>query len=134
MPEKPDPTFVERPKPFNQILAQLEAGVLHEELSEKVRDLTAWMSEFAAQRGSAKGSLTLRLDFAMEKGLVVIKGEVSAKTPKLDREQTVMWLTPGNNLSNENPKQQPLFPRKLPEPSRRSMLGPTSSRQGRSDE
>jgi len=33
----------------------------------------------------------------------------------MTREPTIFWLTPGNNLSTENPKQLPLMPRKLPD-------------------
>jgi hypothetical protein len=110
-----DPKMVEGVKPFNSVLAQLEGGMLHEELSDKIHDLNAALSEFAAQRGQAKGSLTLRLDMTMKNGIVVIKGEVVTKTPKLDREETIFWLSPGNNLSVENPKQLPLAPRKLPD-------------------
>lgn len=53
-------------------------------------------------------------------GSVEIEADIKVKAPKFKREKTHFWLTPGNNLSDQNPKQTQMFPRRVggeqPEP------------------
>lgn len=109
MAQKEPEQLPESAKPFTTILAQLEGGALHEDLSDMVRDLSAKMSEYAANNGEAKGALTLTLSFKLDRGGVMdVVADAAVKAPKFKREKSLFWLTPGNNLSPENPRQTSL--------------------------
>lgn len=118
MPEKEKPgPLVEPTKPFNLFLGSIEGGALHDDLSDEVRELNAALSEYAASNGVAKGSITIKLNFVLEKaGTLDVTADIATKTPKTKRERTVLWLTPGNNTSTENPKQVQMFPRRTAVP------------------
>lgn len=109
----------ETPKPFNLVLAQMEDGVLHDDLTDKLHELLGDISQHAADtNGDAKGVLSINLTFKLSEGVIHVQAEVKTVAPKQTRARTMFWLTPGNNLSAENPKQRelPLAPRRLPEP------------------
>ncbi len=110
-----DQPLTETAKPFATILTQLEGGVLNADLSDMLRDLNAKMSEHAENNAVAKGELVLTLKMKIERGgLLEIQADAKVKAPKFQREKSHFWLTPGNNLTPENPKQPALFPRSVP--------------------
>lgn len=114
MPEETVKPPTETTQPFTRVLAQIEGGVLHDDLSDDVRELCAKLSQHAADNGVAKGALTLVLNFRIERGGVMeIDADVKVKTPRARRERSVFWLTPGNNLTPENPRQLTFGPRKV---------------------
>ncbi|HQR18023.1 MAG TPA: hypothetical protein PK948_06615 [Gemmatimonadales bacterium] len=113
-PETPNPP-PEGPKPFPQFLRELEDGVLVDDLGSETREILATLSEHAAQNGSAKGRLTLVLNFALgSDGVVQITADYASKLPRSSRARTMGWLTPGNNYSRTNPKQAELPLRVMP--------------------
>jgi hypothetical protein len=94
---------------FTHVLHELEDGLLHAELSALVRSTCEQLSAHAEAYGKASGSLTLTLRFSTERGgPVSIDAEVVNKTPKIARPKSIMWLTPGGNLTPHNPRQQRL--------------------------
>jgi len=99
---------------FTHFLRQFADGQAHFELTEEMHALLVLLSHEANQRGQAgkaKGRLTLVVDFTVEaNGVVGAKYQVNTKEPKPDRSDDVFWLTPGKNLSKDNPKQQTMFP------------------------
>jgi len=105
----------EGPRSFAVFLQQLGEGTAHTELTTEMRDLLVLLHEEARSQGdagSAKGKLTLTIDFKVEaKGPVAIGWNVATREPKPVRAEDHFWLTPGRNLSRDNPKQQKLFPR-----------------------
>lgn len=113
-----DPGTVEAvttpPRPFSHVLAMMEGGQLQNDASDAMRDLCSALSEHDAQQGKAKGTLTIVLDVKMEGGIVEIVGDVKVKAPKLKREKSIFWLTPANDLSQENPKQLTMGLRSAP--------------------
>jgi hypothetical protein len=110
--------LVEGTKPFSLFLGQLEGGAFHDDLSDDLRALNEKLAEFAAQNGLAKGSLVLKFTFKLDRdGVLEVNTDVATKAPKLSRARSVMWLTPGNNITHENPKQISMFgPRKVAQP------------------
>lgn len=106
----------EGPRGFSVLLQQIDDGSLHAELSETTQKLITELTNQADRYGTkTKGSLTVTLAFtANTKGNVEVVSEVKTKTPKEKRMPTVMFVTPGGNLSPENPRQQRLPLREVP--------------------
>jgi len=102
---------------FLVTLAALEDGQLAADLTAKQHDLAKKLAAGAAVAGRAKGSLSLRLTLNVDAGgTVQIDGEIVVKEPKTLRSRTVMWLSKGDNLVAENPKQIRLPLREVPAP------------------
>jgi len=111
---------MEGPRGFSHLLQQVQDGELHAELSENLqqlmKDLRLYSDRF--QR-DAKGNITLSLNVTVHgNGSVSIMGDVKMKTPKTPRAPSTFFLTPGNNLTLENPRQQRLPLREVPIPKR----------------
>jgi hypothetical protein len=77
------------------------------ELSVAQQKLLKEIREVAGRSGSdAKGSLTLKLTYAGEpNGTMDVRYDITVKGPKKKLGRTVMFLTPGANLTTENPRQ-----------------------------
>ena len=108
--EKDEAVVEEGPRSFAVFLQQFDGGTLHAEISEEMRDLTAYLyTQSANSGGKAKGKLSLSFDIVVESGGVVsIKPEIAVKKPKVERSRQIYWTTPGNNLTPHTPRQQRL--------------------------
>lgn len=106
MAEKP-----EGPRAFARFIEALSEGDVHAELSNELHELGVKLRSTARNRmTTVKGSLVLKLKFAAdEKGVVDIEHVIETKVPKPKAAKAMMWLTPGGNMSAENPR-QPLLP------------------------
>lgn len=94
---------------FATILAQIGDGVLHSELSEKLQALNTVLFAHAEKFSNAKGEITLTLKLSMDSmGTTDVTSEIKVKEPKRVSPKSVFWLSKGNNLVNENPKQTKL--------------------------
>jgi len=95
---------------FTDAIAVMEDGQLLHDLTEKQRDLIGDLNN-AIQDGarSAKGTLTLKIDYKLEGGVIETQADLKTKTPEPKRERSMMWATPENNLSRSNPKQRDIF-------------------------
>ena len=123
---------VEGTKPFADTLRMFEGGELSSDLAEKLRDLNANLSEHAATNSKATGRLTLTISLTHEKGLVTVITDITTKEPKTRRAPTALWLTPGNNLSRQDPRQMEMGPRALAGDSAPKDVGaPTIVREAR---
>ena len=95
----------ESTKPFSHTLEEIEGGALSADLQDTLIDLNARLSETAANRGKAKGKLTIVFEVMHEKGMVIVTPEITVKVPKAKRAPTALFLTEGNNLSRSDPRQ-----------------------------
>jgi hypothetical protein len=103
---------------FGVLLQQLDDGAVHADLSETLRKVAGELSDIANQVGKAKGTVTLKLSLAAEdNGMVFIDAEIASKTPKMKHARAAFWLTKGNNLTPENPRQQKLPLREVAPPA-----------------
>ena len=95
---------------FGVFLAKVNDGDAQLELSRELHSLLEALADEADRTmGIAKGTLTLKLGFAVEhNGVVGVKYDVATKEPTIARGGSVFWLTKGRNLTNENPKQKKL--------------------------
>lgn len=94
---------------FSQIIGYLEGGQLNQDLTEEIRNVIATLHNEALSRGGKqKGSLTIKLDFLLEEGVIEVRADCSAKLPRHQRGRSMLWATPDNLLTAKNPKQTEL--------------------------
>ena len=104
------PAPPEDARSFAQFLQMLEDGQLNADLSEALRNLNAAMNNHVQTfGGKCKGYITVKIDFALEKGVFDITADFQEKLPKAKRDRSIAWSTPGNNFTPENPRQMSLF-------------------------
>lgn len=100
----------ERLKTINsatQLLQTLEGGQLHADLMSTIDDTISEMADYANGAGShkAKGSVTLTIDFDLELDQLRIRTAIKSKSPEQPRRPSILFLTPGNKMSVEQPSQ-----------------------------
>ncbi len=100
----------EAAKGFNSFLQTLEDGQFHNELSNELRDLNAEMNNHAINYGlAAKAKITITIDIVLKNGVFDIMADKKITPPKAPRQRSILWSTPGNNFTPQNPKQQDMF-------------------------
>jgi hypothetical protein len=99
----------EENRTFSILVQRLEGGNLHSDLTQAMQDVVAALQDSEREvGGKPTGSITLALKFRLDGGIVEVRGEVKSTMPKVEREKTVFWATPNNNLTSRNPKQHDL--------------------------
>lgn len=100
----------EGPRSFAHQVATLCDGDLNAAASQDMHDLLlALRSEAQARCKKVKGTFKLELTIEVNDDDVAgISFSVKTKAPEPRRRTAVMWLSPGANLSPENPRQQNL--------------------------
>lgn len=111
------------PRAFAVLFQQIANGALQDEATVEFHELLKYLSLQASAggpSGTAKGRLTIALAVSVgANGHVGIKYDVTTKEPKPERSDDLFFLTPGKNLSRDNPVQPDLFgPREVPSPQR----------------
>jgi len=89
-------------KPFNDTLVQLRYGTLHDELTDELNQLTDDVTR-TGKTGSL--TLTIKLKPTNNSGQIEIIDNIKVVTPKETKGTTIMFATPENNLSRDDPKQ-----------------------------
>lgn len=100
-------------KPFNETLCSIRAGVLVNELTEKLAAAVK-----AVEETGKSGELTLKLTIKKiaRFGAIDIADKVTVKIPEDQPVTTLMFSTPEGNLVTEDPRQQKLELRAVPVP------------------
>lgn len=89
------------PRTFAQTVEALRFGTLGDELTDKLRDLTAK----CASTGRA-GSIQLTINLKPGRGgQIEVFDDVKVKLPKEEKGSTLMFATPENNLTRDDPRQ-----------------------------
>lgn len=100
---------IEGPRSFSVILAGLDDGSIHRELSEELhRVVTELRDRSTAEDRKLSGSLALTLKIDVRKGVADVTADVVTKLPRRRREPTTVWVTKGGNLTTEVPRQEKL--------------------------
>ena len=95
---------------FSEFVGMLEDGRLASDLTDELKKINEEMHDFAQASGKkAKASLTIKIDFVLDRGIFEIASKLSTKLPELERDRSVCWSTPDGHFSPENPKQLKLF-------------------------
>lgn len=93
-------------KSFTAFLQQAENGALAHDASEALAKVLEEIADANTSRGGKqKATLTLKLDFTIDNGLVDIRADIKTKTPAIPRGRSMFFLTPENNLSRQDPNQ-----------------------------
>lgn len=101
--EKPESTG---PRAFSVFLGKIAEGECHTQLSTELLALSkALLEQSKAQAKGVTGSLTLKLNFAAEEGMLDVGYSISTTEPKPRRPRTVFWQDKNGNVVDENPKQ-----------------------------
>ena len=108
-------TTIEGPRSFGVILAGLDDGSIHQELSEQLhRVVTELRDRSVTEDRKLSGSLVLTLKLDVRKGVADVTADVATKLPRRRREPTTVWVTKGGNLTTEVPRQEKLPLREVP--------------------
>lgn len=100
----------EETRGFAWFLQQIQGGEFHQELSQQLRELNAALNQHVQDfGGKPKGKLKIEIAFELEKGVFRIDATSEMKSPKRPGAGCVMWSTPGNNFTPENPRQLSMF-------------------------
>ena len=95
---------------FADFVRILNDGELHTRLSEALREINANLNDHAHEfGGAAKGKLTLAIEFKLKGGVFEIAADFSTSLPKVKPNPTIVWSTPENYFTPQNPRQTELF-------------------------
>lgn len=95
---------------ITQHIELLDNGRLGKDLNDALRSMVAEIETVGSENGGkAKGEITIKLGFKLEKGIYELTGDFTAKEPKKRRRSNHAWATPDNHLSHQNPNQVEMF-------------------------
>lgn len=90
---------------FAEFIKDFKAGHLDAALSSKMRELTESVTKYQQQ-----GELTVKITLMPKHdGEVMTKVKFKMKAPERDTIESIMFVTPENNLVDSDPKQPELF-------------------------
>lgn len=93
-------------KTINQVLASVEAGSFHDDLTKAMNQMIGDLADHAhSHGGNPSGEITIKLKFNLDGKIMEIKPDFSVKTPKVSRDRSIFFITPENNLSRQDPSQ-----------------------------
>lgn len=94
---------------FGQFIGFLEDGQFDADVAVALKDMAAELQDIAAQQGSAKGKLTVEIDFKVENAMFMIAAKHKIKLPDPVRPKSVAWTTEDNRFTPHKPNQGQLF-------------------------
>lgn len=94
----------------SDVLRQLEDGQFNADASEEMRTLVLALVEHAkSNKGIAKGSMSIKLDFTLANGILVTTPDVAVKKPKAKRDGTALFVGEEGTLGRNPEGQSALF-------------------------
>lgn len=94
------------------MFAMLEGGTFGTKLRAEMTKVVKTLSDLAGEKGTAKGTLNLKIKFDMKGQTCEITPEVSSKLPMEKGMPETLFVTRSGELSDEHPRQLAMFPRK----------------------
>lgn len=93
---------------FQLFFGTLAHGEAHEDATDELRELLLKLREAAqAQRNKVKGTLTIKLTFAVdESDHVLTSYQIEKKTPPKKRPTDMAFVTKSGHLTTQNPNQE----------------------------
>ena len=92
-----------------QIIGMLERGDTAAALTDEITHALTALQEQSSQKGKAKGTVTLKLNFSVEGVNVEVDAEIASKLPKAKRARSFYFLTQDGQLSTDHPQQTDMF-------------------------
>lgn len=102
-------TLVPAASTFGQFIAMLEDGQFDADVQCDLKELAAKMQDEAEASGTAKGKLTVTIDFKLENAMFVIAAKHKMAFPEPKRPKSVAWTTEDNRFTPNKPYQGALF-------------------------
>lgn len=94
----------------SDVIRMLDEGQFNADVSEDMRDLTAYLHEYAKRnKGSAKGKLVITLDFVIGNNAMVVAPTHTVKKPVEKRAGTMLFMAENGSLGVNPPTQSPLI-------------------------
>lgn len=94
------------------VLAMLEGGSFPNKLRAKLKEAVKTLHDIAGEKGTAKGSITLKINLKVRGGTCEITPDLSAKLPTETPMPETLFITSTGELSDEHPRQMDMkFPR-----------------------
>lgn len=95
----------------SDLIAVLEDGDLNADLSSEMHKVLSELQDLAPAggKGKVKGSVTLKIDFAVSGKTVELDTTFTSKVPKRPRASSHYFITPDAQLSTDHPQQERLF-------------------------
>ena len=94
---------------FGQFIGFLEDGQFDADVALDLKEMAAKLQDIAATQGTAKGKLTVEIDFKVDNGMFVIAAKHKVKLPDEVRPKSVAWTTEDNRFTPHKPNQGQLF-------------------------
>ncbi len=94
---------------LGQFVAIINDGQFDADVYTDMKDMAATLQDIASTQGSAKGKLTVEIDFKVENGMFIIKAKHKVKLPDQARPASVAWTTEDNRFTSHKPNQGQLF-------------------------
>lgn len=95
---------------FGETLSVMESGQLMQDLTDLQKQIIETLqNELLDVGGKPKASLTLTIDYKLDQGVFDIVAKAKSKLPDTKRGRTLLWATPDNNFSRNNPRQPSMF-------------------------
>lgn len=94
---------------FTQIIGVIERGDAADDLTKEVNKVLEALRDAAGPKSTAKGSVTLKLNFAVQGQTIEIDAEIGSSIPKAKRARSLYFLTKDGEISTEHPNQKDLF-------------------------
>ncbi|WP_319413902.1 hypothetical protein [uncultured Cohaesibacter sp.] len=89
---------------FSQVLQSLEDGQFHQDCSDEVNKISEKLTEYLLDHGGKpSATLTIKLKFTAEKGVLAIRPSLESNLPKIPRSTSTLWQTE-KGLTPLNPK------------------------------
>ena len=94
---------------FSQILQSLEDGQFHQDCSDEIAKINKTLTEHMLNHGGEpSATLTIKLKFKAEKGVLAIRPSLDSALPKAPRATSTLYQTE-KGLTPLNPKQMDMF-------------------------
>lgn len=96
---------------FNLFIQGLEDGQLNQDATEALQLIAQELNDHIRNTGKskAKGSLSLKIDFTLDRGVFEIDSKLTTKLPDAPRGKSVMWTDGDSNFTPQNPRQISMF-------------------------
>lgn len=88
-------------RPFHEVLAEIDSGLLMEQVSEKLATLVRGVLDV-----EKSGTITLQITVKPNgDGKVIVDGKVTNKVPEKPVDQSFFFARPNGDLTRNSPKQ-----------------------------
>lgn len=89
-----------------QLLALLEDGELSGDISREIKELLIYLKDMAGNKATARGALTLKLNFSVKGATLDIEATLDVSKPKRPRAASTYFVTDAGAISTNHPKQE----------------------------